>query len=121
MNITSNARTIANRYRRRIRALNGALAKGLRKAAAAIDREQVANLSGAKSDPPGSYPVPVRKGTLRGGHGWAVNDHKRGAVFNTTEYAMAIHNDRPFLDDAVEAVDYPAIVAGEVRKGMAIQ
>lgn len=118
MKANSNARQIAAKYRQRINRLNAALKRGLNRGARAVDAEQVKNLSG--SGPAGSYPVPVRKGTLRGGHGWAVQSHRRGAVFNTTTYAMAIHRDRPFLDDAAKAVDVTAMVADEVRRGFAV-
>lgn len=116
--IVSNAGQIAKRYQRRRQRLDRALGRGLKKAAAAIDREQVDNLSGSGSAAPGDYPVPIRTGTLRGGHFFRVRSERLAIVGNTTEYAVAIHEDRPFLDDAAEAVDHLAIVAGEVRKAV---
>lgn len=120
MKAGSNAAALARKYAQRVAALNKALERGLKKAASTVDREQVKNLSGSGADEPGSYPVPVRKGTLRGGHGWAVRGVKQASIFNTTVYAMAIHKDRPFLDDAAEKVDAGSIVAGEVSKAFAI-
>lgn len=132
MTIGSNASQIAKRYRRRAGGLDKAVRRGLRKYAIAVDREQVKNLSG--SGAPGSYPVPVRKGTLRGGHFFEVS-RRFAVVGNTTEYAPAVHGGelatneglrfavkgRPFLDDAAEAVDGTAMLAGEVKKAMAVR
>jgi hypothetical protein len=133
---SSNAAALARKYAQRIAALNKALERGLGKSAKSVDGEQIKRLSG----PPivGNYPVPVHSkkaggkktgGHLRGSSGWAVQGHKQAAVFNTAEYAFVIHDGRgssekygprPFLDDAVKAVDVSGIVAGEVRKAFAI-
>lgn len=134
MKANSNAGAMALKYAKRAAELNAVIRSGIKKVAVAVDKEQVENLSGSGSDKPGSYPVPVRKGTLRGGHGWAVQGVGRAAVFNTTEHAMAIHNGelttrqgvryavrpRPFLDDAANKVDVVDMVAKETRKAFAV-
>lgn len=112
MNIFSNASQIAKRYRVRAQQLSQALRKGLRNAAIAVDAKQVENLSG--SGPGGSYPVPVRTGNLRGGHFWDLRGDRLAIVGNTTEYAEAIHVDRPFLDRAAEDTPVFDIVADQV-------
>lgn len=126
------AAAVAKKYRKRILALGDSQRKGLTQAAQLIDKEQVANLSGTGG--PGSYPVPVRKGILRGGHGWAIRNDNNAAVFNTTGYAVPIHTGnmttkeglryavrpRPFLDDAANSVNVSEIVIAEVRKGFAV-
>lgn len=133
MNVETNARTVAGGFRRMAVALDAALARGIRQATVAVDRAQVRNLSGTGRAEPGSYPVPVRKGTLRGGHGWAVQGTE-GQVFNTTAYAESVHSGRmktaqgidyavrprAFLDDAVEQTDVEGIVVGEVGKVFAV-
>ncbi|RCX32076.1 hypothetical protein [Thioalbus denitrificans] len=115
MKTTSNALAIARRWNTRRGQLDGALRRGLRKGAAAVDREQVRNLSGSGADAPGSYPVPVRKGTLRGGHFFQVENARLAIVGNTTVYAARIHDERPFLDDAAEDVDAGEYIRDEMR------
>lgn len=116
--ITSNALALARKYRRRREQLDGALRRGLKKAAATIDNAQVDNLSGSGADAPGAYPVPVRSDNLRGGHFFQVNNSHLAVVGNTAVYAAAIHEDRPFLDDAAEAVDFQGLMAVEVEKAV---
>lgn len=131
--IGGNASSLAGRYRRRAQALHGALVKGLRRAASLVNRKQIENLSGSNSAAPGSYPVPNRTGNLARGANWAVEPGLRdpqGYVFNTTEYARAIHTGemetkqgakfairpRPFLDDALDKVDVAGEMAGAFEK-----
>ncbi|MDY6981162.1 MAG: hypothetical protein SV201_14905 [Pseudomonadota bacterium] len=127
-----NADSLAKRYKRRAQALGGALVKGLRRAASAVNREQIKNLSGSNSAEPGSYPVPNRSGNLMRDANWAVDAgaSPAGYVFNTAEYANAIHTGemetpqgvkyavrpRPFLDDAVNKVDVSAEMATAFRQ-----
>jgi hypothetical protein len=134
MKISGNMAQLAEKYRARARYMDELVTKVLRSAAAAIDRKQVENLSGSGADEPGSYPVPVRKGTLRGGHGFAVTGRGEAAVFNTTAYAMAVHTGnratnqgvkyavrpRPFLDEAAAQVDVGKRMQTALRKAFAI-
>lgn len=108
----SNAGQVAARYQARERRLGQALRRGLRLAAIAVDAAQVENLSG--SGPPGSYPVPVRTGNLRGGHFYQVRNERLAVVGDTAEYAAAIHVERPFLDRAAEDTPVFDIVAGQI-------
>lgn len=130
--IGGNASSLAGRYKRRAQALHGALVKGLRRAASLVNRKQIENLSGSNSAAPGSYPVPNRTGNLMRGANWAVDPgvNPVGYVFNTAEYANAIHTGemetrqgvryavrpRPFLDDAVNKVDVSAEIAAAFRQ-----
>lgn len=118
VSITTNALALADRYRKRRQRLNRALGRGLKRAAAAVDRAQVENLSGPKSAEPGSYPVPIRTATLVRGHFFQVNSYRLAFVGNTTEYAAAVHQGRPFLDDAIERVDVAEIMAISMRQAV---
>lgn len=119
----NNAAAIAAKYRERAEKLTEAVARGLRRVAAAIDRAQVKNLSGAGA--PGTYPVPARTGHLRQSHFFTVESDVLAFVGNTARYAIDIHEGRsssskygrrPFLDDAAEAVRAVDEFAFEVRR-----
>lgn len=130
MKITTNAATLARAYAARLRALDAALERGLKKAAASIDREQVKRLSGSNAAPAGDYPVPARTGHLLQSHFFRVESSRLAIVGNTAQYAVEIHEGRgnssrhgrrPFLDDAAAAVDAGEIVLGELRQALAIE
>lgn len=119
--VTTNALKLAQTFRRRIRALDAGLRKGLRNAAIQVDNAQVDLLRGGVN--PGDYPIPVRSGNLLQGHFFDVKSDYLAVVGNTARYALpvheglgghAVHGRRPFLDDAVERED----VVGEVRREM---
>lgn len=123
--ITTNADELAKAYQERAAALTPAVARGLLKAAVAVDIAQVENLRGSNADAPGSYPVPARSGHLLGAHFFEVQNEHLAIVGNSAEYALPIHEGqgssakygrRPFLDDAVDKVDPTAIVQAEVSK-----
>ena len=83
-------------------------------------------LSGARTDPPGSYPVPVRTGNLRR-YLWALfpgestggikgkYDVGPGMAYvgDSADYADAIHSSRPFLTDAADEVLGRAALIGD--------
>lgn len=128
MKFTSNARQLARRYQQRAERLNGALRKGLTRAAAQVDRAQVENLRGPKG-PPGGYPVPVPTGALLQAHFFNVASYKLAVVGDTAKHAVVVHEGRgssrpygrrPFLDDAAASVDTTGIVQAAVREGMAV-
>ncbi len=118
ININTIASPLARKWKQRAAALEAAKRRGLRNAAVAVDNEQVNNLSGSGADAAGAYPVPVRTGNLRRGHFFEARLSSFAIVGNTTEYAMAVHKDRPFLDDAAAAVDVVEIMAVPVRKAV---
>lgn len=125
MKITSNAASLAAKFRRRIKKINAALYKGLRRAAIKVDNAQVKNLIGGEK--PGDYPVPVRSGNLLQGHFFKVVSSRFAVVGNSASYALPVHEGkgssavygkRPFLDDAVESVDVQGEVRSELKKVM---
>ena len=129
INVLTNAKQLAAKWRQRRVALSAAARKGRRNAAIAVDREQEKNLEGGTSAP-GSYPVPVRTGNLRRGAFFDATHSTFAIVGNTAAYAMAIHSGdmttkdglnyslkgRPFLDDAAEAVDVVELMAIPIRR-----
>lgn len=116
LKIISDARRIGALYRRRVTALSAALRRGLQKYAAEVDARQVDNLSGSNADPPGAYPVPRRTGHLAQSHFFRVTGSQYAIVANSAKYAIKIHEDRPFLEDAAEATDGGHIMATELRR-----
>lgn len=118
MRVGSNGAALAKKYRQRIQRMDAALLRGMKKAAAAVDRAQGKNLSGSGADAAGAYPVPVRSGNLRGSTFINVSSGKLAIVGNTAEYALAIHRERAFLDDAVASTDVVGIMAIDVRKAI---
>lgn len=114
--IRTNATQLAREWGRRRREMDAALLKNMTRAAAAVDKAQVKNLSGHKGAAPGTYPVPNRTGNLMKSHFFQVNSNHEAYVGNTAAYALPVHqgesagrsggfiNPRPFLDDAVQTV-----------------
>ena len=131
-NTSSNAKKVAGRWHKRKQRFTAALIAGLKRLAIAVDNAQVENLSG--SGGPGSYPVRVDTGNLRGSHFFDVKDDKLAIVGNTAEYAHAIHSGemktrsgnlyavpgRPFLDDAADSVNGVDVVGKELHRMMAV-
>ena len=129
----SNAADIANGIDNTGNAIEKAVRAGVARAAFAIERAQIENLSGAGD--PYSYPVPVRTGHLRRSAGVEQPAAHVAIVFNSAVYAWAVHagdvneyrshyagpsddatmvvsrRPRPFLDDAVKRTPYIDIVA----------
>lgn len=132
-NITTTAGQLARTYAEREKRWDASLQRALRKIIALVDRGQVKNLTGGGSAAAGAYPVPIRTGFLRRSGGSRV-EPRAGMVFNTAEYANAIHNGgvhpygnpnaqviaaRPFLQDAADRVDHLAIMADAAREALA--
>ncbi len=109
MSIITTAIRLARRYRQRSRALERAVARGLRDALMLMENQQVENLTGPGTAPAGSYPVPVRTGNLRRS-AYSRARNLSGEVGNTAAYATKIHDDRPFLDEAVASVDADSVI-----------
>lgn len=104
--IISNADQFSKGLRRGLSRMTQALVQSFRASLIQINRSALDNLSGSNDAEPGSYPVPNRTGNLFRSQGWAFGaTNNVGFVFNTASYAAKIHDDRPFLDDAVEAND----------------
>jgi len=114
LKVKTNAKNLSVRYAKRITALNSAIASGLRALAIKVDAEQVENLSGDGDR--GSYPVPVRSGTLRRGTFFNVVNRQFAIVGNKTIYAASIHDGRPFLDNAVDNVKPVEIIGDHLKK-----
>jgi len=123
--ITTNAPRLLKKWQQRRAALDRAKHRALRNAAIMIDRAQVDNLSGpaikAKPKPrnhpdAGRYPVPVRTGNLRNSTFFDAQRSDFAIVGNKAKYAMVIHQERPFLDDAAESVDAVEMMAIAIRK-----
>lgn len=124
--IFSNADDIRRRIEAKIRAMDQAVTRGLRKVASRVSREQIKRLSGAKR-PRGRYPVPSDTGHLLGEYLLDVSNERFALVGNTATYALTVHEGlgssrkfgrRPFLEDAINAVDSSEIMAAEVRKAL---
>jgi len=121
--IISNAPNLARRWVARGDAVPDAVARGVRKVVFTVENKAEELLRGAGTAAPGSYPVPVRSGFLRRSMG-ATASGGRGLVFNSAEYARAIHDGfrpygnkhakpvpaRPFMDDALAATDIAEIM-----------
>jgi phage gpG-like protein len=98
------------------RDIGPALQRFNQRIAALVERAAIKNLSGGGA--PGSYPVPVPTGTLRGSVG-SISDQASATIFATAEYAGSVHIGyqaygnphakiipaRPYLADGIEAVD----------------
>lgn len=117
-----------------IKALDAALSRGMKKAATAVNRAAIKNLSGSRKAEPWTYPVPVRTpGGLRGNQAMQIESPTTAYVFNTATYAGAIHSGyvsswagrgkhrmvfhkpRPFLDDAVASEQPLMVIQREVE------
>lgn len=132
ISITSTAGALARQFQAYARAWDAAVAKGLRDIAITVERGAVKNTGGPGTAEPGSYPVPVRTGGagLRG----SIQSRfgaRESMVIATAEYASAIHNGftpygnpnarksyigRPFLQDAVDAIDPTEIMLIRINK-----
>lgn len=130
VSITSTAGALARQFQAYARAWDAAVAKGLRDVAITVERGAVKNASGPRSAAPGEYPVPIRSGRLRG----SIQSRfgaRESMVIATMEYASAIHNGftpygnpnakksyigRPFLQDAVDAIDPTEIMLIRINK-----
>lgn len=133
-NVAADAARIADLYRSRAGRWMVAVTAGLRRALALVDAQAQALLSGAGA--PWSYPVPVRTGNLRRHEGMRLLSPTSGMVFNTADYANAVHTGRvgqwagrgksvvvqraarPFLDDALERVRPEDVVIGELLRAL---
>lgn len=112
--IRTNAGQLAARWYKRAAAFNAAVQKGIRNAAILVNRKQVENLSG--NGPPNSWPVRNVTGNLMRGAFYRVLPTGAAVVGNTARYAFKIHEDRPFLDFAVNDVDAITEVQKQTRK-----
>jgi hypothetical protein len=126
----SSPREVANVFAQRAARLDGALSRGIRRGIVATEQEASKLLSGSADAAPGTYPVPVRRGTLRRGLGARQLTPASGMVFNRAAHARAIHegfrpygnpragriDGRPFLSDAIEAADPTQYVVAELRQ-----
>lgn len=130
--VTSNAGDIAAKYRELPGKLDDAVERGLLNAMQAVEEAAQANLSGAGQ--PFSYPVPVRTGNLRGQLGSEKLSATAAEVFDTADYAWAVHEGvfnqwagrgktrrvkkpaRPFLTDALATADPTTIVIDEIER-----
>ena len=132
MILTSNAGELAAKYRDLAARLDAALQRGLLTAMSKVEELAQANLSGGGA--PFSYPVPVRTGNLRGQLGAEQITPAAVEVFDTADYARAVHEGvftqwagrgktrivdkqaRPFLTDALATADPTQIVLGELER-----
>jgi hypothetical protein len=130
--ITSNADALAAKYRDMHAKLDAALERGLLNAMSAVEEQAQANLSGQGA--PFSYPVPVRTGNLRGQLGAAQITPTAAEVFDTADYAWAVHEGvfnqwagrgktrrveklaRPFLTDALAEAKPTDIILDELER-----
>lgn len=115
MGVKTNAGELAKKYKRRAQRFAIGVNRGLYKATHDVNNKAVEFLGGSNTAPPGSFPIPNRTGNLFRGQGAAVNN-RAGFVFNTAAYAEAIHQDRPWLDRAVDAVNVLDTVGKEASK-----
>lgn len=125
--------TLSERMRSLVAALDASLRRGLTAAVRAVNTAVRANLNGARSDAPWSYPVPRRSGNLLRNQQQQVA-FPTGYVFNTATYAGAIHNGyvsewagkgqhrmrmkgapRPYMDDGVETAQPFMVIQREVE------
>lgn len=127
VNIEGSALALA--YRGRADAFPGALRLGMRRVMVAVHREADAKLSGGGAA--WAYPVPRRSGALaRGMYSTQREDRGEVEIGNIAPHAWAIHQgagpafwrtppavERPYLDDAVEAVDHLDILQQEMARG----
>lgn len=132
VSLTSNAGDIAAKYRDLEVRLSAALERGLLASMSKVEELAQANLSG--SGAPFTYPVPVRTGNLRGQLNSEQITPTAVEVFDTADYARAVHEGiftqwagrgktrivekpaRPFLTDALAAADPTGIVLGELER-----
>lgn len=130
--MASNAGELAAKYRDLEVRLSAALQRGLLASMSKVEELAQANLSGGGA--PFTYPVPVRTGNLRGQLGADQITPTAVEVFDTADYARAVHEgvftqwagrgktrivqkpERPFLTDALATADPTQIVLGELER-----
>lgn len=110
--ITSNIKQFNARMSKRAKAMPKALDKGLGKWAVMAHREAVDHLLNAPEDAAvGSYPVRTVTGWLRKSEDYILPGRSKHGIqarqgeaylVNTALYATNIHDDRPFIKDAIE-------------------
>lgn len=130
LSITHTAGKLAQQFQRYAAAWSRGVAEGLRDIAIAVERQAVRNTSG--SGAPGSYPVPIRIGKLRGSIQSRFGQ-RESMVIATAVYSSAIHNGftpygarnarksytaRPFLQDAADSVDAQEIMLIRLDKAL---
>jgi len=124
---------LADVYAQRAQRLTAALRRGMKRALLLVEKDASQRLSGSGSSTPGAYPIPVRSGNLRRGLGVRRLGDTSGLVFNRSNYARAVHSTgfhaygnerapfyepRPFLSDAIEAVNPTDVVRAELAKAV---
>lgn len=137
---TTTPRALAAKALQLVATLDRVLKEKLRTAADLTNRAALANLSGARSAAPWSYPVPVRtRGTgLRANQRWQSPSPTVAYVFNSATYAAAVHDGivsewagrgkhrirvkaapRPFEDDAVRSVQPDMVIVRGIQEAVA--
>lgn len=132
--VTSNSADLAAKYRGLPGKLDAALERGLLNAMQAVEAEALHNLSGGGV--PFSYPVPVRTGNLRGQLGAEKLSPTAAQVFDTADYAWAVHEGvfnqwagrgktrrvprpaRPFLTDALRSAEPLGVIVDELERAV---
>jgi len=119
MGVNTNAGLLAKKYIRRGKRFVVGVNRGLFKATHKVNNQAVEYLGGSNDAAPGSWPIPNRTGNLFRAQG-ATFYGNAGFIFNTAKYATKIHEDRPWLDRALEKVDVISTVVDEARKEILI-
>lgn len=131
MIVSTNAGEVAATYAARRARWPRALHLALQALLITVNRAQIKNLSGSGAAPAGDYPVPVRRGNLRGSADWGFTSDTSGYVVaggNNAPYAVAVHEGtgssakfgpRKFQTDAAESVDEMAIMAPRLSEALA--
>lgn len=130
--IVTNARQVAAIFADRSKRWDSALSRAMRRALAAVEGAAADRLTGGGA--PMSYPVPVRTGFLRRSLGSKLLGVAEGMVFNTADYAHAVHSGRigiggrrkgtrivkprPFLEDALKAADPGRLIFEAMEKAL---
>ena len=119
-------------YLTRAAALKTAVPRATASVLFTVQREASKRLAGHGE--PGSYPIPIRTGHLRRSMGSRRDSDYSGYVFNRARYARAHHDGfrpynnphaspipaRPFLTDAVAAVDAGLVFRKHIAKALRI-
>lgn len=117
--------SLRSTLQRQGRDLGPVLVRFMQRIAVLVEQNSTKRLAG--SGAPGAYPVPIRTGFLRRSMG-SESDATSATVFNTAEYAGAIHAGyrpygnpkanaiaaRPFLADGTEETD----IQGELNDAL---
>lgn len=130
--VTSNADELAAKYRGLPAKLDASQERGLLNAMQAVESAAQDNLGGEGK--PFSYPVPVRTGNLRGQLGAEKLSATAAEVFDTADYAWAVHEGvfnqwagrgktrrvhkpaRPFLTDALTEAGPTDIIIDDIER-----